>query len=221
MPPKPKYTREQVEQAAFALVCEQGEEALTARELGRRLGISVTPLFTLFRDMEEVRQAVYARAQRCFEEYMAVAEHNVPAYKKRGMQRVRFAQEQPQLFRLLYMQRTGAGADYDRVMQQVGFNKDEDIAIIVRDYHATPQQAEHLFMQLWIYTYGLCVLCAAQVCSFSEAEIARRLGEIFRGMIHVLAADEAAVAAVQPVAADSDTAAQMTRQHPHLQPPSD
>ena len=65
------------------------------------------------------------------------------------------------------------------------------------------------------------MLCAAQVCSFSEAEIARRLGEIFRGMIHVLAADEAAVAAVQPVAADSDTAAQMTRQHPHLQPPSD
>lgn len=221
MPPKPKYTREQVEQAAFALVCEQGEEALTARELGRRLGISVTPLFTLFRDMEEVRQAVYARAQRCFEEYTAVAEHYVPAYKKRGMQWVRFAQEQPQLFRLLYMQRTGAGADYDRVMQQVGFNKDEDIAIIVRDYHATPQQAEHLFMQLWIYTYGLCVLCAAQVCSFSEAEIARRLGEIFRGMIHVLVADEAAVAAVQPVAVDSDTAAQMTRQHPHLQPPSD
>ena len=42
---------------------------------------------------------------------------------------------------------------------------------------------------MWIYTYGLCVLCASGVCTFSDEEISMRLGEIFRGMTAVISAD--------------------------------
>ena len=66
------------------------------------------------------------------------------------------------------------------------FGKENDIAIITRDYNATPEQAEHLFSQMWTYTYGLCVLCARKVCNFTEDEITKRLGEIFAGMIYLL-----------------------------------
>lgn len=86
MPPKPKYTKEEIIAAAFELVREAGSDALTAREVGKRLSTSSSPIFTVFRDMDELRCAVRTMAKARFDGYMAVAENYVPAYKMRGMQ---------------------------------------------------------------------------------------------------------------------------------------
>ena len=68
MPLKPKFTREEVVEAALALVSESGIEALTARELGEKLGSSARPIFTVFQNMEELRDEVYKAAMRRFED---------------------------------------------------------------------------------------------------------------------------------------------------------
>ena len=69
MPPKPKHTREQIIAAALELVSEKGMETLTARELGARLGTSARPIFTAFKNMEEVQQEVIAAAAKRFQSY--------------------------------------------------------------------------------------------------------------------------------------------------------
>lgn len=206
MPPKAKYTRDEIIAIAYELVREQGVESLTAREVAKRLGTSPSPIFALFRDMEELKAAVKERAEVCFGSYMADAERYHPAYKRRGMQWVKFAQEEPLLFRMLFMQDMH-GVDLDTALRKIPFDADTDIAIIMQDYRATRQQAAHLFRQMWIYTYGMCTLCAAKVCAFTEQEIAQQLGEIFRGMIFVLRSDKAQEAAIRPAArgsADAD-----------------
>ena len=215
MPPKAKYTRNEIVDAAYELVREQGAEALTAREVAKRLGTSPSPIFALFRDMEELKSAVKERAAVCFGSYMADAERYHPAYKRRGMQWVKFAQEEPMLFRLLFMQDMH-GVDLDTALQKIPFDVDTDIAIIMQDYHATQAQAEHLFRQMWIYTYGMCTLCATKVCAFTEREIALRLGEIFQGMIFVLRADKEREASVRPVARDSVDGRELQRHAPDL-----
>lgn len=197
MPPKAKYTRDEIIAIAYELVREQGVEALTAREVAKRLGTSPSPIFALFRDMEELKAAVKERAEACFGSYMADAERYHPAYKRRGMQWVKFAQEEPLLFRMLFMQNMH-GVDLDTALRKIPFDADTDIAIIMQDYRATRQQAEHLFRQMWIYTYGMCTLCTAKVCAFIEREIAQRLGEIFQGMIFVLRSDKAQEASIRP-----------------------
>lgn len=58
MPPKPRFTREEIVAAALDIVSRQGIEALTARELGEVLGSSARPIFTVFRSMEELQQEV-------------------------------------------------------------------------------------------------------------------------------------------------------------------
>jgi len=47
MPPKPKFTREEVVDTAIELIKDKGIEALTARELGAKLGSSARPIFTV------------------------------------------------------------------------------------------------------------------------------------------------------------------------------
>ena len=216
MPPKPKFTKEEVTAAAFALVCEQGADALTARELGARLGSSARPIFTVFADMAEVREAVFAKVKERFGAYMAVAEDFDPAYKMRGMQWVKFAQEEPKLFQLLFMRGEGGAPDFDEAVRVSAFDSEKDLAIIQRDYHADAGQAKHLFRQMWIYTYGLCVLCAMGICSFDERELAVHLGEIFRGMIYVLTSGSAPFTGVQPAKHGSAESDFVRRNHPDL-----
>ena len=59
---------------------KQIDDALTAREVGKRLSTSSSPIFTVFRDMDELRCAVRTMAKARFDGYMAVAENYVPAY---------------------------------------------------------------------------------------------------------------------------------------------
>lgn len=186
MPPKPKYTRDEITAAAFELVRERGSDAMTAREVGKCLGVSSSPIFTSFRDMEELRVNVVARARAHFDEYVAVAEGFKPAFKKRGMQWVKFAQDEPMLFRLLFMCDNGTNTDLDTAIGINPSSRVEDIDIIMRDYSLTREQAEHLFRQMWVYTYGLCSLCAAHVCRFADEEISTLLTDVFTGLLHVL-----------------------------------
>ena len=53
MPPKPRFTREEIVDTALDIVSRKGIEALTARELGEALSSSARPIFTVFRSMEE------------------------------------------------------------------------------------------------------------------------------------------------------------------------
>lgn len=65
MPPKPKFSREDIINAAFDIVQKNGTDAMTAREVGKYLGTSSTPIFTAFNDMSELRAAVCDKAKRC------------------------------------------------------------------------------------------------------------------------------------------------------------
>ena len=56
MPPKPKYTKEEVVKVALDMVREQGVDSLTARDLGAKLGTSSRPIFTAFENMEDLKK---------------------------------------------------------------------------------------------------------------------------------------------------------------------
>ena len=58
MPPKPKFTKEEIVAAAVEIVRQEGEDALTARSLGNKLGASARPIFTVFNSMDEVKESV-------------------------------------------------------------------------------------------------------------------------------------------------------------------
>ena len=98
-------------QAALELVARRGTEALTARELGAALGSSARPIFTVFRSMDELQQAVREAAMRRFEQFVRQPVPDMPVFKQVGMQMVRFAMEEPKLYQLLFMQENAGAAD--------------------------------------------------------------------------------------------------------------
>ena len=48
MPPKARYTKDEIGNAAYQLIRNEGTDALTARSLATALGTSTAPIFTAF-----------------------------------------------------------------------------------------------------------------------------------------------------------------------------
>lgn len=187
MPPKPRFSREEIVSAALEIVTEHGPSALTARALGAQLGSSARPIFTVFENMEEVSQQVRLAAARQFQQDVRSQISGLPYFKAIGMNMVRFAMEKPRLFQLLYMQGNPQAEDLT-----LFFHLDdlaaESVATLRQEYGLDQPRAEKLFRQVWIHTYGISALCAAGVCRFDQQEVSDMLTFAFQSMLnHVLA----------------------------------
>lgn len=102
MPPKAKFTKEEIIDAALQIARTRGMEAITARDVAAQLGVSTRPIFTYFSTMEEVRREVYASAERLYGERIAHGLQNRRPFLGVGVEYLRFAQEEPQLYRILF-----------------------------------------------------------------------------------------------------------------------
>ena len=186
MPPKAKFTKEQITKAALCVVSEKGAQALTAKELGAALGTSTTPIFTVFHSMQEVQDAVMLAAMERFEEYAHKAAHLGPVFKQVGMQMILFAKEEPKLYQLIFMSSISEAQTFDDIYTHLGSLADECLNVLQKDYDLSKADAKTLFEHVWIHTFGIGALCATGMCDFSHEQIAQMLTQDFTAMMMLM-----------------------------------
>ena len=186
MPPKAKFTKEQITKAALCVVSEKGAQALTAKELGAALGTSTTPIFTVFHSMQEVQDAVMLAAMERFEEYAHKAAHLGPVFKQVGMQMILFAKEEPKLYQLIFMSSISEAQTFDDIYAHLGSLADECLNVLQKDYDLSKADAKALFEHVWIHTFGIGALCATGMCDFSHEQIAEMLTQDFTAMMMLM-----------------------------------
>lgn len=186
MPPKPKYTKEQIVETALKIVSQKGVQALTAKELGTALHTSTTPIFTVFNSMQEVQEAVKAAAMSRFEGYTHKTDQTMPVFKQIGMQMILFAKEEPRLYRFLFMSANPHVQSFEDIYAQLGHVAEECLQAIQADYGLSLSKAKNLFEHAWIHTYGIGAMCATGMCSFSAEQISNMLTQDFTAMMLLL-----------------------------------
>ena len=186
MPPKAKFTKEQITKAALCVVSEKGAQALTAKELGAALGTSTTPIFTVFHSMQEVQDAVMLAAMERFEEYAHKAAHLGPVFKQIGMQMILFAKEEPKLYQLIFMSSISEAQTFDDIYAHLGSLADECLNVLQKGYDLSKADAKTLFEHVWIHTFGIGALCATGMCDFSHGQIAQMLTQDFTAMMMLM-----------------------------------
>lgn len=191
MPPKAKYTRDEIIETALDLISLRGLDALNARNLAAALGTSTRPLFTAFRNMSELMDAVKGAAMNRFEEYANRSDPNAPAFKTVGMQMILFASEQPKLFQLLFMSESEKSGSFDDMFNRLGETSRLCIEYIMRDYGLDLREAELLFRCEWVYAFGICALIAKGVCRYSEKEVSQMLSAEFRSVMGLILSGKA------------------------------
>ena len=99
-----QFTREMIVETAFALTREVGWAAVTARTIAKRLGSSTMPIYSSLRSMEEIENEVRTMAEKLLLDYQQQRyTDDLPLNMAEGY--VRFAKDEPQLFRFLYLDR--------------------------------------------------------------------------------------------------------------------
>lgn len=183
MPPKAKFTREQITEAALEIVRAENFESLTARALGKKLGSSACPIFTVFENMEEVQQAVLETIKEIYKGYVEKGLSEQPAFKGVGTQYILFAIHEPKLFQILFMREQPEKPDIDHVLPIIDESYDKILASITAGYGLEGKEAEKLYRHLWIYTHGIATLCATKMCHFTGEEISEMMTEVFISLL--------------------------------------
>ena len=182
MPPKPRFTREEMVEAALDIVRKKGVEALTARELADVLGCSARPIFTAFENMDDLKREVRKAVGRIIEEYASKSMDYDPPFKKAGLQIIQFAINEPNLYKMIFMSSVNRPLSFQELFKMhTGDNNFEDV--LIDTHHITKEQATYLFEHMWIYTYGISVLCALNMCKFSDDELSNMLGIEFLSLL--------------------------------------
>ena len=178
MPRKVQFSREMIIDAAIEMIREQGSESINARDLGLRIGSSSRPLFTAFKNMNELLAAVRAEASERFLRYMKVAEetdNGEPVSKRMGLRIVQFAYEEPNLYKFIHW----SGG----TMPDVAALSEIMAVQYMRDYQLTHDEALVFFRQMMIFSLGLCSMITHRVYQFSSDEIEYLLSTQFEAIL--------------------------------------
>lgn len=181
MPPKPKFTKEELVQAALELTREGGLDQVVARTLGKKLNTSPSTIFTHFDSVEEIRQAVMDAARKLYNGYVEEGLNMVPPMKGFGVQYIRFAMEEPNLYSVLFMKKRDDFKYVDFIINEGHYER--IIAAAEKDFMLNRKQAEFLYHNMWAYAHGLAVMSATGVCNFSLEEISQMLGMACRSFL--------------------------------------
>ncbi len=190
MPPKCKFTREEIICAALEIARAEGACAITARALGAELCSSSKPIFSVFENMEEVQAEVQNAAKALYAEYIKIGLQQEPAFKGVGMQYILFAIKEPKLFQLLFMSEQPQKPSVTGILPIIDESYDQILQSVQNGYGLDRQNAENLYRHLWIYSHGIAVLCATNMCSFTAEEIEKMMTEVFVGLLKEIKGDK-------------------------------
>ena len=183
MPPKAKFEKNELVSAALEIAERDGIEMLTARELGKALGSSARPIFTVFAGMDEVKLEVIAAAQALYAEYVEKGLECEPAFKGVGTMYIKFAAEHPRLFRLLFMNDERHVTDISSALGEIDGSAEKILKSITDGYGFAEDVARKLYLHMWIYTHGIASLTATGVCAFTKGEISEMLTDVCAPLI--------------------------------------
>lgn len=183
MPPKAKFNRNEIIDTALCITREQGIEAVTARELGNRLGSSARPIFTVFESMDEVKELVILKSKELYGQYVEEGLNQETAFKGVGIAYIRFAMEQPKLFQLLFMTPVEGNKDISMILPVIDDNYDKILKSVQEPYCLENQAAENICQHLWTYTHGIATMIATGICHYTMEQISENLTYVFKGLL--------------------------------------
>ena len=179
MPPKIKITKGDIIKTAVDIVRKDGADALNARIIASILGCSTQPIFSNFSTMDELRFAVVEKADILYQEYAQreIENGKYPTYKANGMAYIRFAKEEKELFKLLFMR--------DRSRERIEDGREElrpIIEIIMKNLGISEDEAYILHLEMWLYVHGIATMVATSYLDWDMEFISRSVSDAYSGL---------------------------------------
>ena len=178
MPPKVKISKENIIEAAIRLIRNEGAEAINARTLAASLNCSTQPIFSNFATMEELQKEVLIAAHTMYLNFLKreAESEKYPKYKSFGMAYIRFAKEEKELFKLLFM--------CDRKGDPLPATDDFDasVDIIMNSTGLSMERAKLMHLETWTSVHGIATMFATSFLELEWDLVDRMLSDVYLGI---------------------------------------
>ena len=178
MPPKVRITKEEIVKTALELMRRDGDAAINARNIASALGCSTQPVFSNFATMEALQEAVLAAAYDLYLGFLQreAEKGTYPVYKAYGMAYIRFAKEERELFKRLFMC-DRRGADLSPTADFAA-----SVEYIVKNNDVTQETAERMHLEMWTFVHGVATMQATSFLELDEELISRMQTDVYQGL---------------------------------------
>ncbi len=181
MPPRTTITKEMVIDAAFEVTRTEGMEKVNARTVAQKLGCSTQPVMYHFAKIDDMKRAVYRKLDWFHTEYLM----NIPPQEDVmlgiGLNYIRFAVEEPNLFRFLFQ--SGYAVE-NSVLQMIDSEELKPVLSAMQEAMGLDmEQTKEVFLTLALFVHGYASIIANNALKYEEAVIAAHLEHAYRGAI--------------------------------------
>jgi hypothetical protein len=146
------------------------------------LGCSTQPVLYHFATMDEVRASAYRAIDELHTAYLMTGlESAADPLMQLGLNYVRFAHEESQLFRFLFQTNAFGGQDLTALVAapEVG----ELVALVAQESGMEEAQAQRVFLTIFVAAHGYASLLANNALPFDEAQAASVLEAAYVGAL--------------------------------------
>lgn len=153
---KETITIQMILDTAFAMTREEGFANVTARKVAAKAGCSTQPIFRVYKNMDELWEAVYDRAADFFIDYYNIYPRMGKApFVNLGMAYIAFAREERHLFELLFLKSGPRKKSMYELLNGSGGNVVYEINLAKSSGCFDPSD---LFMRMWIFIHGVACM---------------------------------------------------------------
>ena len=168
MPPKVKFTKDEIVHAALNVARAKGLAAVTTRDIAAELSVSTRPIFTYFKSMAEVREAILHAAEKIYQEYLSVGLREPVPFYGFGMQHLHFASDEPQLYRMLFLD---SPVGKNRAMNTLDRARGLVHDCVAQNYLLSDEAADRLIRDMLLVVHSLGTLIVTGGCSYTLDEM--------------------------------------------------
>lgn len=187
MPPKAKITKDMIIDAAFEVARQTGAENINARTIANKLNCSTQPVMYHFATIEELKKAVYQKADLFHTEYlMNIKNPQEGVMLGIGLNYIRFAIEEHHLFRFLFQ---SGFVSENNLLEMI--DSEELLPILSAMQEAMGMgiaQTKKVFLMIAMFAHGYASIIANNQLEYDEQLVVSHLEQAYRGA--VLAAQE-------------------------------
>ncbi len=180
---KEMITIQNILDTAFAMTREEGFVNVTARRVAAKAGCSTQPIFRVYKNMDELLDAVYAQAATFFQDYYSLYPRTGKTpFANLGMAYIAFAREEKHLFELLFVSDNSRKKSMYELLNGDAGNVVYEINLA--RVMGCPDPGD-LFMKMWIFIHGAACMSLTGDYDLTDKqtlELLERSYKAFAGM---------------------------------------
>lgn len=178
--PKQVVTQEMILNSAIDITRRNGFESVNARSVADDMGRSVQPIYSYFQNMDELKDALYNRAMGLYDAFIR-GNANMSSLESMGEANIKFARQEPNLFRLLFLTKLNFFNNFSNIYKKMGI---ESVAhSLSAELGISYEDASEIYLMMIVFTHGIATMLATGAAEIGDDEVHSLLQDAYKSFV--------------------------------------